>query len=333
MRSSLLTLACLLPLAAQTLHKLPVSAKTVVVGSYDGATPPALRIRSGDSVDVETLAAVSVRSWENVKAPPNRFLTALRDVVAASPNARGHNLTGPIFIEGAETGDTLEVQILQVALAVDHAYNGIGPTGALAAQFPNGGSKLIMLDSIRKVAIFSPEISIPLSPFFGSMGVAPPSSIGKVSSVPPGNYAGNLDNRELIAGTKLFIPVHVPGALFQVGDGHAAQGDGEIDVTALETHLTGRLRFVVHKNKTLLWPRAETPTHWIAMGLDEDLNKAMTAAAAEAVKWLVELHGMTPADAYMLCSTAVNFRVTQVVDRTKGVHAMIPKSLWAATGK
>ena len=197
----LLCLTCLLPLVAQTVHKLPVSAKTVVVGSYDGATPPALRIHSGDSVDVETLAAVGVRGWENVKAPPSRFLTALREVVAANPNSRGHNLTGPIFIETAEPGDTLEVQIVTVGLGVNHAYNGMGATGALAAKFPNGGSKLIMLDAKKKVATFGPGIFIPIRPFFGSMGVAPPASIGKVSSVPPGNYAGNLDNRELIAGT------------------------------------------------------------------------------------------------------------------------------------
>ena len=317
-----------LPLFAQNTHKISASASTVVVGFYDGAAKPVLRIKSSDVVELETLAAVSLRSWQALNVPESKYLRALREVVAANPNSSGHNLTGPIFIEGAEPGDTLEVQILNVHPPVPYAYNGLGRSGVLADLFPQPTSKLIPLDTARHVAKFAPGIEIPLRPFFGSMGVAPPALIGKVSSVPPGIYAGNLDNKELVAGTKLFIPVHVKGALFFVGDGHAAQGDGEIDVTALETHMEGRFAFVVHKGMTLNWPRAETPTHWIAMGLDEDLTKALRLAAEEVVNFLVETKKMSRADAYMLASTAVDFRITQVVDRTKGVHAMIPKALF-----
>jgi acetamidase/formamidase len=188
--------------------------------------------------------------------------------------------------------------------------------------------RIIPLDAERKVARFAEGIEIPLRPFFGSMGVAPPEASGRVSSAPPGVHAGNLDNKELVAGTTLLIPVHVPGALFQVGDGHAGQGDGEVDITALETSLTGTLRFFVRKRVNLKWPRAETPTHFIAMGLDKDLDEAMKIAVREAVDLIATEKKLDRDDAYMLCSVAVDFRVTQVVDGTKGVHAMIPKSIF-----
>ena len=314
------------PLFAQQNHTLPVSAKTVTAGFYDNALAPALRIASGDTVQLETLAAVGQERWKTLKAPDNKFQQALTAFVEANPKATGHYLTGPIYVETAEPGDTLEVEILEVHPGVPYAFNGMGRGGALNDLFPQGGSRLIPLDIKKSVANFGPNIHIPLRPFFGSMGVAPGAE--KISSVPPGTHAGNLDNKELTAGAKLFIPIHAKGALFFIGDGHAAQGDGEIDVTALETHLEGKLRFTVRKGMTLRWPRAETKTHWILMGLDPDLNQAMRLAAEEAVNFLVEIKKMSRDDAYMLCSTAVDFRVTQVVDRTKGIHAMIPKSLF-----
>ena len=178
------------------------------------------------------------------------------------------------------------------------------------------------------IARFADGIEVPLRPFFGSMGVAPPEAAGRINSAPPGIHAGNLDNKELVAGTTLLIPVHVPGALFQVGDGHAGQGDGEVDITALETSLTGTLRFFVRKGARLNWPRAETPTHFIAMGIDKDLDEAMKIAVREAVDLIVAEKKLDRDDAYMLCSVAVDFRVTQVVDGTKGVHAMIPKAIF-----
>jgi acetamidase/formamidase len=178
------------------------------------------------------------------------------------------------------------------------------------------------------VARFAEGIEIPLRPFFGSMGVAPPEASGRVNSAPSGIHAGNLENKELVAGTTLLIPVHVPGALFQVGDGHAGQGDGEVDITALEASLSGSLRFSLRKGARLNWPRAETPTHFIARGIDKDLDEAMKIAVREAVELIVAEKKLDRDDAYMLCSVAVDFHVTQVVDGTKGVHAMIPKSIF-----
>jgi acetamidase/formamidase len=221
------------------------------------------------------------------------------------------------------------VRIEAVKLAIPNAYIAIGPrTGAIPEDFPRSKTRVITLDERRMIARFAEWIEIPLRPFFGSMGVAPPQTSGRVSSAPPGIHAGNLDNKELIAGTTLLIPVHVPGALFQVGDGHAGQGDGEVDITALETSLTGMLRFFVRKGARLTWPRAETPNHFIAMGIDNDLDEAMKIAVREAVDLIMAEKKLSRDDAYMLCSVAVDFRVTQVVEGTKGVHAMIPKAIF-----
>ena len=177
-------------------------------------------------------------------------------------------------------------------------------------------------------AEFAPGIIIPLHPFFGSMGVAPPPAAGRVSSTPPGIHAGNLDNRELVAGTTLFIPVHVPGALFEVGDGHAAQGDGEVDQTAIETSLRGRLQLTVRKGVTLAWPRAETPTDYISMGTDEDLTKATRIAVQEMIDFLAATKGLDKLAAYQLTSIAGNVVITQLVDQTVGVHVKIPKRIF-----
>jgi acetamidase/formamidase len=184
------------------------------------------------------------------------------------------------------------------------------------------------MDEKRMVGHFAKGIELPLRPFFGSMGVAPPPSAGRISSGPPGVHAGNLDNKELVEGTTLFIPVHVPGALFAVGDGHACQGNGEVDITALETSLHGTLQFVVRKDMKLRWPRAETPTHVIVMGLDKDLTKATKLAVREAIDYFVNEKSLSPDEAYMLTSMAVDFCITQVVDGTLGVHGMIPKAIF-----
>jgi acetamidase/formamidase len=169
---------------------------------------------------------------------------------------------------------------------------------------------------------------IPLRPFFGSMGVAPPQSAGRVSSNPPSIHAGNLDNKELVAGTTLFIPVHAPGALFEVGDGHAAQGDGEVDQTAIETSLRGRLQLIVRKGMTLAWPRAETPTHYISMGTDIDLTKATKIAIQEMIDFLAATKGLDKQSAYQLASIAADVAITQLVDGNVGVHVKIPKSIF-----
>jgi acetamidase/formamidase len=313
------------------LHDLKASPKTVAWGHYDAKTPPVLRIKSGDSVEVRTLITNSPNRLEAAGVAPDQVEQALRDIYkeVTDKGPGGHILNGPIFIEGAEPGDVLEVRIRSISLAIPYAYNAFGPrSGAIPEDFPYSKMKIIPLDAERMVAKFADGIEIPLRPFFGSMGVAPPEASGRISSAPPGIHAGNLDNKELVAGTTLFIPVHVTGALFEVGDGHAGQGDGEVDITALETSLIGKLEFIVRKDRKLVWPRAETPTHYIAMGIDKDLSEAMKIAVRESVGLLVDEKKLSRDDAYMLSSVAVDFHVTQVVDGTKGVHAMIPKSIF-----
>jgi acetamidase/formamidase len=188
--------------------------------------------------------------------------------------------------------------------------------------------RIITLDREKMMGHFADGIEIPLHPFFGSMGVAPPKEAGRWNSAPPWIHGGNLDNKELVAGTTLFIPVHVKGALFEIGDGHAAQGNGEVDITAIETSLSGKLQFVVHKGKKLPWPMAETPTHIITMGCDRDLNAATHIAVREMIRYLMEEKKLSQADAYMLCSVAADVNITQLVDGNVGVHAMLPKAIF-----
>lgn len=317
---------------AQKTHRLAANADTVVVGHYDSSTPPVLKIASGDTVIIETLGVGSAEMLEASGVAKERIEPARYAIAKRDPKARGHFLTGPVFVEGAQPGDVLEVDILDVKMTLDYSYNGMGQNGVLADLFADRPAaqkrRIIPLDRQRMVAPFAPGVEVPLRPFFGSMGVAPPSGAGRISSSPPSMHAGNLDNRELIAGTKLYIPVFAEGALFQVGDGHAAQGDGEADQTGLETSLTGTFRFVVRKDMKLKWPRAETPTHWITMGLDPDFNRAIRLASEETLAFLTSEKGLSPTDAYMLMSVGVDLRITQLVDGTKGAHAMIPKSLF-----
>jgi acetamidase/formamidase len=312
-------------------HKLEPTPETVVWGYYDAAARPALRIRSGDTVETGTVGTASEKQLVAAGLPPDQVQPALREIQAKVKDRGpgGHILTGPIYIEGAEPGDTLELRILKISLAVPYATNGFRPgRGFLPDDFPYARFKLIPLDRERMVAKFAPGIEIPLRPFFGSMGVAPPEGNGRISSGPPWVHAGNLDNKELIAGTTLFMPVHARGALFEVGDGHAGQGNGEVDITALETSLTGTFQFVVRKDLHLRWPRAETPTHYMTMGIHEDLTEATKLAVREMIDFLAETKHLTRDDAYMLSSVAADLAITQLVDGNKGVHAMIPKSIF-----
>jgi acetamidase/formamidase len=313
-------------------YQLKATPATVAWGYYWSAARPVLRIRSGDRVEIRTLLTNIPERLAASGVKPEDIEASLKAITAEvkDKGPGGHILTGPVFIEGAEPGDTLEVRILKIEYAIPYAYNSFRPTsGVLTAEdFAQGATRIIPLDTVRNVAKFSDRIEIPLHPFFGSMGVAPPEAAGRVSSAPPGTHAGNLDNKDLVAGTKLFIPVHVPGALFEVGDGHAAQGNGEVDITALETSLTGTFEFVVRKDLHLKAPRGETPTHFITMGLNPDLTEALKMAVREAIDFLVTEKHLSRDEAYMLCSTAVDFNITQAVDGTKGVHAMIPKSIF-----
>ena len=313
-------------------YELKASPKTVVWGYYSAATPPVLHIRSGDTVKVQTVSTGSPARFEAAGVPPNEIPDSFREIYkqVTDRGPGGHVLTGPIYVEDAEPGDVLEVRIVSIELDSPFAYNGFSPrSGFLPEDFPTTRTKIIPLDKRRMVAHFSDSVEIPLRPFFGSLGVAPPPEKGRISSAPPANHAGNLDNKELVAGTTLFIPVHAKGALFQAGDGHSGQGNGEVDITAMETALTGTFQFIVRKDMHLNWPRAETPTHYITMGLDEDLTQATKLAVREAIDFLVTEKHMSREDAYMLASVGVDFCITQLVDGNKGVHAMIPKAIFA----
>jgi acetamidase/formamidase len=312
-------------------HKLDATPGNIAWGHYFAGTKPVLRVRSGDTVAMRTVSGSPAR-LEQAGLAPARIQPELRAVSeqVKDRGPGGHLLTGPVYIEEAEPGDVLEVRILEITLPVDYAYTVFRPgAGFLPDEYPYYRMKVIPLDREKNVARFAEGVNVPLAPFFGSMGVAPPEANGRIDSAPPWMHAGNLDNKRLVAGTRLLIPVHVKGALFQAGDGHAAQGDGEVCITALETSLDGRFQFVVHKNKRLRWPRAETPTHYIAMGLHTDLTEATKLAVREAIDFLVTEKGISRDDAYMLTSVAVDLAITQLVDGTKGVHAMIPKSLFA----
>jgi len=318
-------------------HRLEATPSTVAYGYYWSEAKPVLRIASGDIIDVDTLLTNTPRGLERAGVRPEDVQSSLRAVVdnVTDKGPGGHILTGPVYVEGAEPGDVLEVQILSIDLAIAYGYNGCSGFlrenchPAASSQLPAASAtRIIPLDRNRMTAEFAPGIVIPLKPFFGSMGVAPPPEAGRVSSTPPGIHAGNLDNRELVAGTTLFIPVHVRGALFEVGDGHAAQGDGEVDQTAIETSLRGRLQLTVRKGVTLAWPRAETPTDYISMGTDEDLTKATKIAIQEMVDFLAATRGLDKLAAYQLTSIVGNVVITQLVDQKVGVHVKMPKSIF-----
>jgi acetamidase/formamidase len=310
-------------------HVLRAGPSTIAFGRYDATTPPVLRIASGDIVDVTTMLTNSPAGLERMGLAANRVQPELRAIYDSVKDRGpgGHILTGPIHVEGAEPGDVLEVRILSVDLDIDYGYNGCsGFVRALCET--QSRSRLIELDRKGMKAEIAPGITVPLRPFFGSMGVAPPPDSGRLGSNPPGTHAGNMDNRELVAGTIVYIPVHAPGALFEVGDGHAVQGDGEVDQTALETSLRGKLQLtVIKKGPKLEWPRAETPTHHILMGFDRDLAKATEIAIREAVKFLQERAGLAQGVAYSVVSMACDLRITQLVDGNVGVHVMVPKSI------
>jgi acetamidase/formamidase len=310
---------------------LKATPKTVAWGYYDAKAAPVLHVKSGDTVEIQTLITSSPKRLEEAGVPADQVEQSLRDIYdqVKDKGPGGHILTGPIYIEGAEIGDVLEVKILAAKLAIPYAYNAFGPSsGYLPIDFPYPKMKIIPLDAQRMTAHFSDGIDIPLHPFFGSMGVAPPESSGRLSSAPPWIQAGNLDNKDLVPGSTLYIPIHAKGALFEVGDGHAGQGDGEVDITALETSLVGTFQFIVRKDLHLKWPRAETPTHYITMGLNEDLTECTKLAIREMIDFLVTEKHLSRDDAYMLSSVAADLHITQLVDGNKGVHMSIPKSIF-----
>ena len=312
-------------------HDLPLAPASVHWGYYDAKLPPVLRVASGDRVRVETMVAGGLQRLRLAGATeaeiPESLKAVERAITERGPGA--HPMSGPIFVEGAEPGDALEVRIVAIEFLHPFGVNAFSPGGGvLPDDYPYAGLRLLRWTPGADRVEFKPGIVLPIAPFFGSIGVAPPPLVGRISSRPPGWHGGNLDNKDLVAGSTLYLPVHVPGALLSIGDGHALQGDGEVTGTALETSLRGTFELRVRMGARLLWPRAETPTHYIAMGLHEDLDEAARLATREMVDFLVAEKSLSRDEAYMLCSLAASLRVTQAVDATKGVHAMIAKSIF-----
>jgi len=309
-------------------HELKSSPATVHWGYWDASLPPVLTVRSGDEVTIHTVSG----SPDNVPDDARRIPPELLEIFAKVSQGPGpHILTGPIAMEGAEPGDALEVQILDIQLRQDWARNHMVPfKGTLPEDFPLFWKAQIDLDLQRRVARWIPGVEVPLRPFFGNFGVAPAPHLGRVTSHYPSEYGGNLDNKELVAGTTAYFPIWNRGALFSVGDGHGAQGDGECDQTAIETALTGTFRVILRKDLSLKLPQAETPTHYITMGFDPDLDDAVKIALREMIAYLVRTRGMSREQAYSLCSNAVDLRITQLVNVYRGAHAMLPKNIFVA---
>lgn len=307
----------------QHLHASP---ETCHWGFFDAALAPVAEIDSGDTIVIDTV------SGGPGQLPPEGFHVPpeLTDIHArAERQLPGHILTGPVAVRGARPGDVLEVQILDIALRQDWGYNVIRPlAGTLPEDFDDTDRCVtIPLDAETMTARLSWGLDLPLRPFFGVMGVAPPPRWGRISTLPPRRHGGNLDNKELVAGTTLYLPVLTDGALFSCGDGHGAQGDGEVCITAIETALQGRFRLIRRTDMSLVHPRAETPTHIISMYVHEDLNRCAEGALRDMIAWICERTGLARPDAYMLCSLAGDLRITQTVNGNKGVHMMMDKSL------
>jgi acetamidase/formamidase len=324
-------------------HKLAATLETVQWGWLDPQEPPKLTVESGDIVSVETM----MHSHDKVR--PGITMDEIVALRKANPGGGPHSMTGPIYVNGAEPGDVMEIRLLKIvpkAFGINFNLPGKEfPTiGALAPEMPDGFIKFFTLDVKRRQAEFKPGIMLDLRPFPGTLAVgidpkdpAPrrggsTDPMAAVSTLRPWKNGSNMDINELQEGTTIFIPIFLKGGLVWTGDSHCRQGNGEVNLTALECSFSEiALQLIVRKDMKLEWPRMETKTHWITMGFDEDLNKAMVNAVREAVDFLEAqtLVPLTRYEAYSLASMAADCRVTQVVDVRKGVHCMIPKSIFA----
>ncbi|MCX7325861.1 MAG: acetamidase/formamidase family protein [Hyphomicrobiales bacterium] len=308
-----------------TAHHLTCTPQTCHIGFFDASRAAQTTIASGDTITIDTLTGtVPMIAMAPGYTPPE--MKAVREQAEAYPAA--HILTGPVAVSGAEPGDVLEVRILDVKLRQDWGFNLIRPiAGTLPDDFTSERLMIIPIDRETKTCKLPFGLTLPLSPFFGVMGLAPPASWGRITSVIPRAHGGNIDNKELGAGATLYLPVHVAGAMFSCGDGHGVQGDGEVCLTALETALTGTFQLIVRKDMKIATPRAETTTHLISMGFDPSLDRAMETALRQMIAWLGERNGLSPEDAYSLCSLIADFRVTQTVNGSKGIHGMLAKAI------
>lgn len=326
-------------------YHVPLTTENAIIGHYSATKKPVVTIKSGDTVVMDggggsRWGEKDPDTWLKENNIPVTLATcpalaetqkALKEVVRAEGIPSGHLMTGPVYIEGAEPGDSIEVRILSVVTRIPYGtVSGAPGRGALPADLiARPFSFVVPIDKARNAGVYTDGVEVPLAPFMGVMGTCPPDSEGPArKSGPPGLFGGNLDCKELKTGATLFLPVYHKGALFYTGDSHAAQGDGEVTVSAIETANTATFQFILHKGKTLQGPRAETPTHYLTFGLDPDLDKAMINATLDSIDFLKAKQGYDFFRAYALCSIAVDFRVTQVVDTTLGVHSMIAKRLF-----
>jgi acetamidase/formamidase len=334
--------AFVMPAGAQapdaTLRSTP---STVIWGYLTADLPPALTIKSGQTVKIDTVSHQGLMTKDdpatffgNAGIPPGEVLQDAKDIYTMVGRVKGlsaHVLTGPLYVEGTEPGDMLEVRIRKFDLRVPYGVNNSGPgAGVLGELLTAPTPKIIKLDPARNVALFSPDIEVPLTPFMGIMAVAPPRDLLMVSSRPPSRWGGNMDFNKLTAGATLYLPVFNTGAQFFTGDSHAVQGDGEINGTAIEASLTATMQFIVHKGegRAMRWPRAEDAANYYTMGMDLDLDVAMREAARETVAFLRERFGLSAPDAYALASIGVDFRVAEAVDSVQVVYGAIPKKLF-----
>jgi acetamidase/formamidase len=316
--------------------RVDASLTTCRWGAFDASFPPVASVNPGDLVVLQCLSG-----GPEVMPPQEKMMEVpamLREVHAKLPRLGAHIITGPVEVRGAEPGDALRIDIERIELGADWGFCGFRPLfGTLPEDFPYRRTLHIPVDRAAMTCRlpFGPKeggMDLPLAPFFGVMGVAPPADWGMINTKEPRAIGGNLDNKELTEGTTLYLPVFNEGALFSAGDGHGVQGDGEVCINALEICLTGHFRLSLVKgggprDPVLKFPRAETRTHYITMGMNEDLDLAMKQALREMIAFICSRTNLSDADAYQFCSLAVDFRVTQTVNGEKGVHGMLRKGL------
>jgi acetamidase/formamidase len=316
--------------------RVAASLETIRWGAFDASFPPVATIDPGEVVILECLSG-----GPEVMPPQEKMMAVhpvLREVHQKLPRLGAHVITGPVAVRGAEPGDALRIDIEKIELGADWGFCGFRPLfGTLPEDFPYRRTLHIPVDRAAMTCKlpFGPKeggMDLPLAPFFGVMGVAPPPDWGMINTKEPRAIGGNLDNKELTEGSTLFLPVFNEGALFSAGDGHGVQGDGEVCINALEICLTGHFRLSLVKgggarDPVLKFPRAETKTHFITMGMNEDLDLAMKQALREMIGFICSRTNLSDADAYQFCSLAVDFHVTQTVNGEKGVHGMLRKGL------
>jgi acetamidase/formamidase len=297
------------------------TAETVHFGFHDGSLAPVLEIGDGDEIVVNTVSADPAHD-----VPPEWLPKNLADIFAHAQRGPGpHILTGPVAVRGARAGEVLQVDILDIRLTQPYGYNVVTPLkGMFGAEQPLSRTTIIPIDLATGLAEVIPGLHWQTRPFFGQLSVAPPREWGRLDSRPPQKFGGNIDNRELIPGTRLFLPICVDGALFSAGDGHAAQGDGEVNQTAIETSLDGHFRLSVRRDLALDLPFAVTREHLMTMAFHEDLDDAARLAMREMIRVLERHYGLSFHDAYRLCSIAADLRVTQFVNGNRGIHVLMP---------